>query len=103
MTTDACTLPTIDRPLRVAEFDALFTTAVTRVDRGQTTVRLHLSGPPGLSDLVRDLTGRESSCCSFFSFTLAGSDESLILDITVPAERRDILASLADRAEELSR
>lgn len=104
LTTDACTMPTTERPLRLAEFDRLFARHVQRVDREMPGhVRLHLTGVPGVRDTVEDLTERESSCCSFFTFTLSEGDQDLTLDITVPAARQDILDALAIRAEELSR
>ncbi len=105
MTTAACTLPTTERPLRVAEFDALFAASVRSVARGDLEVRLHLTGDDGLIESVRDLAERESACCSFFTFGLDGADESgrdVTMTISVPARHRDILHALADRAEELS-
>jgi hypothetical protein len=102
LTTDACTLPTVERPLRLAEFDALFAETVTDVERHGSTVRLQMAGPPSLGERVRDLTERESSCCSFFTFTVDGAAESLTLEISVPPERKTILGALADRALELS-
>jgi hypothetical protein len=102
MTTDACTLPRAERPLRLAELDTLFAGSVRRVDRGKESVRLHLSGAAGLRETVRDLADRESSCCSFLTFSLQGQHDDLTLHITAPAERRDLLDALADRAEELS-
>jgi hypothetical protein len=102
MTTDACTLPTAERPLRLAELDALFTDAVRGVERDGEVVRLRMSGPAGLRERVRDLTARESACCSFFTFDVAGSDADLALTIEVAPAHRAILAALADRATELS-
>ena len=104
---DACTLPTAERPLRLAEFDALFATAVRRVDTaGPTHVRLRLTGPAGLAATVRDLTARETACCSFFAFTVtpepADDGEALILDVEVPARYADVLASLAGRSETIA-
>jgi hypothetical protein len=104
---DACTLPTAERPLRLAEFDALFATAVRRVDSaGPTRARLRLTGPAGLAASVRDLTTRESGCCSFFAFTVtpepAADGEALILDVEVPARYADVLASLTRRAAALA-
>jgi hypothetical protein len=100
---DACTLPTAERPLRLAEFDDLFATAVRRVepvDPGH--VRMSLTGPPGLAATVRDLTARETACCSFFTFTVtphpATGGEELTLDIEVPAAYTGVLDSLARRA-----
>ena len=102
LTTEACTMPTVERPLRVAEFDALFADAVRAVERTDDGVRLLLGGETGLVDRVRDLTDRETSCCSFFTFGIAGTDDALTLDIAVPPARREILEALADRAAELA-
>ncbi|MEU4454213.1 hypothetical protein AB0F44_22985 [Nocardioides sp. NPDC023903] len=103
LTTDACTMPTAERPLRLAEFDALFATSVRRVRRrGNDVRRMHLVGTEGLLERVRDLTARETACCSFFTFTIDGTDEDLTLDISVPPARQEILDALAERAQELS-
>lgn len=102
LTTDACTMPTAERPLRLAEFDALFVTAVRHVERDGATVRMRLTGRSGLVEKVRDLTFRETACCSFFVFTLTGDDDDLTLEVSVPPARQEILDALADRAEELS-
>jgi len=102
MSTDACTLPTVERPLRLAEFDALFTEAVRSVQSDEGRVRMRLIGGDGLRERVRDLADRESACCSFFTFVVDGTETNVILEITVPPERRDILTALADRAARLS-
>jgi hypothetical protein len=99
LVTGACTLPTVEQPVRLAEFDQLFGDAVRRVERLDGTVRLHLVGDPGLRDRVRDLVDRESQCCSFFSFDIAGTDRELDLVVSVPPERAALLAELAARAE----
>jgi len=100
---DACTLPAIERPLRLGEFDAMFAAVVRQVDLvAPTHTRMRLSGAAGLVAMVRDLTARESECCSFFAFTItpetAEAGEALILDIEVPAQYADVLAALARRA-----
>lgn len=102
LTTDACTMPTTERPLRLAEFDALFATSVRSVRRRGNDVRMHLTGTEGLLERVRDLTARETSCCSFFTFTIDGTDQDLTLDVSVPPARQEILDVLAERAQELS-
>jgi hypothetical protein len=102
MTTDACTMPTAERPLRLAEFDDLFTCSLTRLTSDEAGVRMHLQGDAGLRDRVLDLTARETECCSFFVFTVDGTDAAVDLSITVPPARRDILDALAARASELS-
>lgn len=102
MTTDACTMPTAERPLRLAEFDALFASSLTRLDTGSDGVRMELRGDAGLYDRVQDLATREATCCSFFTFTVDGTDTDVDLSISVPPARRDILHALAARAAEVS-
>jgi hypothetical protein len=94
---ETCTLPTVERPLRLAEFDDLFTTALRAQQRlSATTLRWHLD--PTAETTARDLTNRESSCCSFFTFTFHPGGETLQLEITVPAAHIEVLDALAQRA-----
>jgi hypothetical protein len=100
---DACTLPTVEQPLRLAEFDELFANAVSRVEQVTAQhVRMRLAGPVGLEATARDLTARESECCSFFSFTItpepADQGEALWLDIAVPVQYAGVLDALTQRA-----
>ncbi|TWF79234.1 hypothetical protein FHX44_115162 [Pseudonocardia hierapolitana] len=97
---DACTLPTEEQPLRAAEFDAVFATALNRVERpAPERLRLILDGSAVTASAVRDLVARESSCCSFFGFRLTASTDDLVLDVQVPAARIAVLDGLARRAE----
>lgn len=94
---EACTLPTVERPLRLAEFDDLFATALRGQQRlSATSLRWRLD--PAAEETARDLTVRESSCCSFFSFALAPDGDILQLDVQVPAAHVAVLDALADRA-----
>ncbi|HEX5596737.1 MAG TPA: hypothetical protein VFX61_12095 [Micromonosporaceae bacterium] len=97
---DACTLPTAERPLRLAEFDQLFRDAVRGVDRlSAQHLRLRLAGGVQVEETARDLTARESSCCSFFTFSISRSGpDALSLDIRVPAAHVDVLDGLGKRA-----
>jgi hypothetical protein len=104
---EACTLPTAERPVRLAEFDDLFATAVRRVEPVTAThLRLHLAGPAGLAARVQELTTRETACCSFFTFTTTSQtdvdDEAVALDVTVPAAYAGVLGSFAQRASTVS-
>ena len=104
---DACTLPTVERPLRLAEFDNLFATAVREVEvLAPTHARMRLTGPGGLEAQVRDLTVRETGCCSFFDFAVTGTPaadgEVVVLDVNVPAAYTDVLTSLVQRASAVS-
>jgi hypothetical protein len=105
---DACTLPTVEQPLRAAEFDELFAASLrhtARVDARRA--RLVLSGGHGLLGRVQRLVEAESSCCSFFVFTVtpleaappARPDETAVeLTIEVPATRTKVLEALVTRA-----
>ncbi|MDH2416492.1 hypothetical protein [Nocardioides sp. CER19] len=100
MTTEACTLPTAERPLRLAEFDALFASSARSVVRRDLEVQIHLTGAEGLLESARDLAERETACCSFFTFAVEGTDDDFTMSISAPRERRDILDALATRAKE---
>jgi hypothetical protein len=94
---EACTLPTAERPLRLAEFDDLFATALRGQQRLSPT-RLRWRLDPAAEQAARDLAGRESECCSFFSFTFAPADGAVQLDVAVPEAHADVLDALANRA-----
>jgi hypothetical protein len=102
---EACTLPTAQQPLRVAEFDDLFATSLTAVVRppgAATQARLLLAGDAELCKRLQRLAAAETACCSFFAFTvtsLPGDDRGTVaLDVEVPAARADVLTALVDRA-----
>jgi hypothetical protein len=94
----SCTLPTAEKPLRIAEFDDLFATGLLGLERlTPTRLRLHLDAR--IEATARDLTARETSCCSFFGFDYtAGPGGELLLDVTVPQAHVPVLDSLAVRA-----
>ncbi|MEW9553642.1 hypothetical protein [Nonomuraea sp. NPDC050783] len=95
----ACTLPTAERPPRVAEFDELFAGAVRAVRRpGRERLRLELAFSPGNAARAAELTARESGCCSFFTFTLTVADGGLALEVAVPPEHAGVLDALQARA-----
>ncbi|MFD7966588.1 hypothetical protein ACFV5J_37970 [Streptomyces zaomyceticus] len=94
----SCTLPTEERPLRVAEWDALFAERLTSLARlGPLRLHLDLAGGPGIEEQVRDLSEREGGCCSFFGFTVTPGENRVGLDITVDQEHAAVLEALATR------
>jgi hypothetical protein len=97
---DSCTLPTVERPLRQAEFDTLFTESASVVDRiAATHLRVGLLGPVDLDVRVRDLADRESDCCSFFTFAVTAiKPGEVTCDITVDSARIAVLDALTARA-----
>ncbi|GAA4191569.1 hypothetical protein [Microbispora amethystogenes] len=95
----ACTLPTAEQPLRVAEFDALFAETVRAVRREERErLRLELRFSPEYAARAAELTARENGCCSFFTFTLTIAGCGLTLDVAVPPEHADVLDALQARA-----
>lgn len=94
---DACTLPTVERPLRLAEFDDLFATALRGQQRLSATA-LSWDLDPAAETTARDLADRESACCSFFAFTFRPGDGVLWLDVEVTAGYVAVLDALAQRA-----
>lgn len=95
---ESCTLPTADRPLRVAAFDQLLTDAVldtTRVTSQQ--LRLTLRPEPDIAARTAELAARETACCGFFTFTLTVTGDRLLLDIGVPPTQTAVLDALATR------
>lgn len=95
----ACTLPTAARPLRLAEFDRLFASAVRSVQRpDRRQVRLELAPEAAVAARAVDLLVRETECCSFFTFTLTATGGRVSLEVAVPDQHVAVLDALADRA-----
>jgi hypothetical protein len=93
---DACTLPTSERPLRVAEFEEFFA-AVLQSTRPQPT-RLDLVVPRAAETTGRDLADRESECCSFFTFEFEPTGDDVVMHISVPPNQVDVLDALEAHA-----
>jgi hypothetical protein len=93
-----CTLRPDERPVRQAEFDTLFAAALRAVDRVDAG-HLRLILDPRFENIARDLTGRETECCSFFSFGFERFADELQLNIRVPASQVGTLEALARRAD----
>ena len=96
---EACTLPTVEQPLRVAAFDQLFSGVVRGAERtAPTRLHLDLRPDPRVAGRAAELAAAETSCCSFFTFTLTVTSGSLGLDIEVPDSYVSVLDALAERA-----
>ncbi|MGW4639502.1 hypothetical protein ACWEN6_13290 [Sphaerisporangium sp. NPDC004334] len=96
----ACTLPTAEQPLRVAEFDALFAETLQAVRRESSTrLGLELRFAPEHAGRAAELAARENGCCSFFTFTVTVAAGGLTLAVAVPAEHAPVLDALQARAE----
>jgi hypothetical protein len=94
---ESCTLPLAQRPLRLAEFDALFASGLTAQRRMSPTVLRWTLGPR-VEQAARDLAVRETACCSFFTFHFTGAANAVHLDIEVPPTQVMVLDAVATRA-----
>lgn len=92
----SCSLPTVEQPLRVAEFDRLFTESVLRSTRVSVT-RLDLVLPAAAEPAARDLAAREVGCCSFFTFDFESAGSDVVMGISVPQSQTRVLDALTDR------
>ena len=92
---DACTLPTAERPLRVAEFDDLFA-FVVRAERREPQ-RLDVVLRRVVEAPARDLARRESECCSFFTFEFEPAGDDVVMHIGVPPNHVEVLDALQAR------
>ena len=98
----ACTLPTVERPLRLAEFDEFFAGDVRAVHRVSAT-RLTLIVASASEQTGRALAARESECCSFFTFGFTVLGETVEMVIEVPEPQVRVLDALADRVGAITR
>lgn len=100
---ESCTLPTVEQPLRQAEFDELFATAVRGARRPEVTrLRLELEPTAEVAARAADLVVRETACCSFFVFTLTATGGALSLEVAVPGGQVAVLDALAARSGALA-
>ncbi|MFE9787625.1 hypothetical protein ACFYO7_19805 [Nocardia salmonicida] len=94
----ACTLPTTEQPFRVAEFDQFFTTSA-RTTRRPDPTRLEVIVDPSAETAARALAGRESSCCSFFTFDFVTGTDCLVMGVEVPPTHIEVLEAFTARAQ----
>jgi hypothetical protein len=95
---EACTLPTVEQPLRRAEFDALFAEDVISVEQpSPQRVRLELRRDADAVARAAQLAVKESGCCSFFTFDVAIRDGSVSMTISASEAHAPVLAALRDR------
>ncbi|MFD0363338.1 hypothetical protein ACFQZZ_17980 [Nocardia sp. GCM10030253] len=95
---DACTLPTAEQPLRVAEFADLFAAALRHIER-PSPIRLRLELAATAEATARDLAARETDCCGFFAFIVEPTgQDSVHMTIEVPFARVEVLDGLAAQA-----
>lgn len=95
----SCSLPSVEQPLRIKEFDELFASALRGLVR-PTPTRLRLILDREAETAARELAARESDCCSFFVFSFVANtvDDEISFEVGVPSEYIAVLDALAARA-----
>ncbi|MFB9239186.1 hypothetical protein ACFFWC_27255 [Plantactinospora siamensis] len=101
-TPEACTLPTAERPGRLAEFDEVLRAALIEQRRTAPT-RLCWILHPSAERAINDLVARESDCCSFFAFAVDRTDGAVRVQVTVPPGHVDVLDGMAERFGQVHR
>lgn len=97
---EACTLPSVEQPVRRDEFDELFGSDVLVVVReSPTTTRFELRADAEVASRAATLAVKETGCCSFFAFDLAIAEGEVTLRVSTAADHQDVLAALTGRAE----
>ena len=95
----SCTLPTVEQPLRRAEFDEFFADDVVSVAQvSPHDVRFELRAEPEVAGRAADLAAQETGCCSFFTFDLAITGGTVTMVVSTESPHETVLAALAARA-----
>lgn len=95
---DACTLPTIEHPLRHREWEEFLANGLRTHIRISPT-RLRWTFDPRVEADARDLARRETECCSFFAFDFESTGGGLQVEVAVPPAYVPVLDALADQAQ----
>ena len=84
----ACTLQPGDYRARLEWIAELARDGLLGVSRDD--LRLELRYSRHVADRVREMVGKEQSCCAFLDFKLAESDTGVQLTITAPERAREV-------------
>jgi hypothetical protein len=89
----ACTLTSDEMVDRGTEWSAMIRRATARAatDDG---VRLTFPRASTIAAELADLCAREVECCAFFVFTISITSEFVTLEVTAPAEARELVTAL---------
>jgi MerR family copper efflux transcriptional regulator len=89
----ACTLGAADQPGRLAAWTELLA-AVQHREPIAGGLRLVFAPDPAFAGRLADLATREQQCCSFFTFTLRLTGQTVELDVTAPPDAAGVVADL---------
>lgn len=98
----ACTLPTVERPVRQAEFDGLFKDVLDVERVPPHEARLRLRRDAEVIGRAAVLAAQETACCSFFTFGLSIGTDAAVMTVTVVDGHEQVLAAFVDRAKQVA-
>jgi hypothetical protein len=87
----ACTLAPDRMRGRLAFIDALIADALLDQQPMADGVRFRFRDEPDAEWRVRELVDLETQCCPFLRFEIARAGNSIVLDITGPADARPVI------------
>lgn len=88
----ACTLQPDAVPERLERWHALLSTSTGR-SRLPDGIRIEFPATTNVGD-VSSLAAAESSCCSFFKFSVTIDSKGVILDARAPQDAQDLVTAL---------
>src|SRR5919108_3440583 len=91
----ACTLQLGDYRERLAWIAGLARDGLLAVSRDD--LRLELRYAREVADRVREMVGKEQSCCAFLDFELAETDQGMQLTITAPERAREVADAMFEQ------
>lgn len=98
----ACTLSPDRFSARKELIDALLRSGIEHVTKLPGGVRARFVPGPQIEAQLAALAKLEAECCAFLSITLHTTDDTLVLDITGPAEAQSLIAQLFSRRTDTS-
>jgi hypothetical protein len=90
----ACTLSTDQYTGRTRELAALTAHALRGREPLPGGARLHFAADAETEQELRQLVAAEAQCCAFLRMDVRRTDDTLILEITGPAEAESIIGEL---------
>ena len=95
----ACTLPTVEQPLRRAEFDDLFAADVLSVHQPtRQELQFELRPDAEVAARAARLAAKEAGCCSFFTFGLTITEGVVLMTVLTEPAHETVLTALGARA-----
>jgi hypothetical protein len=87
----ACALSSGEYAQRIRDFRRLFAATLLDHRREPNRLRLVLDNGDGREEAMRNLLHREQECCPFFTFAVAATEGTLIVEAGVPIRRTKMM------------